>query len=374
MPFRPWQKLKSSLQAGLRQRVTRGGLLFSLASVMVAVAAFVSANNLLFLLLAAMLATLLVSGFINRLSLAGLELDFVLPERVSARRKVAARISLCNGKSWMPSFSIRVAGRRPSVFSSTLYFPVIPGNSRLEETVEVVFGRRGIHRESSFQFSSRFPFGFAERRVQVRMQREVLVYPCLEPQPGFEELLSSVSGEIEAHQRGRGHDFYRIRPYEPLESARHVDWKATAHTGELQVREFAREEEPLVEVFLDLETPPAHNDWFEQAVDCCAFLTWQAAQREARIRFRTQEFDLCLPAEGDVYAVLKYLALVSPQQGRDLIDPGDEDSCRVVFSTRPEGAEEAGWGGALLLQPGGSFPVGARQREMGALGGPGRLE
>ena len=73
-------------------------------------------------------------------------------------------------------------------------------------------------------------------------------------------------GEMQAHYRGRGGEFYRIRPYEPFESARHVDWKATAHTGELQVREFAREQEHLLEIFLDLETPEALHDWFERAV------------------------------------------------------------------------------------------------------------
>src|SRR5438270_6641202 len=34
-----------------------------------------------------------------------------------------------------------------------------------------------------------------------------------------------------------------------FESARHVDWKATAHVRSLQVREFAREQEQTVEVF-----------------------------------------------------------------------------------------------------------------------------
>jgi uncharacterized protein (DUF58 family) len=355
MLLRLWVKLKSAVQARLRQRLTRGGLLFSAASVMVAVAALVSANNLLFLMLATMLATLLVSGFISRLTLAGLGLDFVLPEHISARRKVAARMLVRNRKGWMPSFSIHLSGTPPSALSTTLYFPAIPGKSRLEETVEAVFGRRGRHRENSFQLSTRFPFGFTERRARVTLRREVLVYPCLEPQPGFEELLASVIGELEAHQRGRGDDFYRIRPYEPLESARHVDWRATAHTGELQVREFARDEEPLVEIFLDLDVAAAHEAWFEKAVDCGAFLAWRVSQREARVRFRTQDFDLCLPAEGDVYDVLKHLALVSPQQAGSLLEPGDADSTQVVFSTRPEQAAEAGWFDALLLHPG-AFP------------------
>ena len=351
MPGRIRRRLNAFLEASLRQRVTRAGLVFTIAIVAVAMTAFLSANNLLFLVLAAMLAILLVSGFVSRLSLAGLELDFKLPEHVSARRKVGAQIVMGNHKVWMPSFSIHLTGTPPSVFTSTVYFPVIPSASRLSETVEVVFGRRGRHRESSFQLSTRFPFGFTERYAQIAMRRDVLVYPCLDPQPGFEKLSTTLLGELEAQQRGRGHDFYRIRPYEPLESARHVDWKATAHTGELQVREFAREQDPLVEIFLDLEVPPDREAWFERAVDCCAFLTWDAARREARVRFRTQDYDCCLPAEGDVYDILKYLALVSVKRSGSLPEPGEELSYQLVFSARPEKVVERGWVEALVLDP-----------------------
>src|SRR5208282_2607900 len=123
-------------------------------------------------------------------------------------------------------------------------------------------------------------------------------------QPGFEALLVSVSGEIEALHRGRGHDFYRIRPYEALESARHVDWKATAHTGALQVREFAREEDQEVWIGLDLKVPDESREWFETAVDCAAFLAYRLNLRGARVRFRTQEVSIAIPAEGTIYAVL----------------------------------------------------------------------
>jgi hypothetical protein len=52
----------------MRYRVTRGGVVFTIALLLVAAAAALSANNLLFLIAAAMLATLLVSGFVSRLS------------------------------------------------------------------------------------------------------------------------------------------------------------------------------------------------------------------------------------------------------------------------------------------------------------------
>ncbi len=349
-----WTRVRASWAQGLRQQITRAGLAYTATLLVVALAAFLSANNLLFLILAAMLSTLLVSGFISRLGLAGLELDLVLPEHISARRKVRAGIRLKNAKQWIPSFSIHLAGAAESGFDSILYFPVIPGGGAIEESVELYFAKRGAQRERSFQFSTRFPFGFAERRELVTARHDILVYPCLDPQPGFDALLAAVSGEMEALQRGRGHDFYRIRPYEALESARHVDWKATAHTGDLQVREFAREQDHRVVIYLDLDVPIDSDAWFESGVDCSAFLAFRLAERGARIRFRTQELDVTLPDEGDIYTILKYLALVSPMRGKPPAGPDDPSSFQIVFSANPERMSALGWGmgdgrGARLL-------------------------
>src|SRR5579883_2724810 len=348
------ERVGSAMSFGLRQQVTRAGVAFAVTLVVIALAAFLSANNLLFLILAAMLSTLLVSGFISRLSIAGLELDLVLPEHICARRKIRAGIRLRNLKRWIPSFSIHLAGAPESGVEAVLYFPVVPGGAVLEEPVELYFAKRGAQRERSFQFSTRFPFGFSERREMVTARHDVIVYPCLDPQPGFESLLASVAGEIEAAQRGRGHDFYRIRPYEVLESARHVDWKATAHTGDLQVREFAREQDDRVLIYLDLDVAPESEAWFEKAVDCAAFLSFRLAERGAQLRFQTQDFDVTLPEEGDIYTILKYLALVNPRRGRPPAAPDDPASFHIVFSANPERMVALGWGmgenrGARLL-------------------------
>src|SRR6516165_6294504 len=277
-----WRELRFAFSQG-RQQVTRAGMAFTAALLLAAVAAFLSANNLLFLILAAMFSTFLISGFVSKLGLAGLELDLILPEHISARRKVRASLRLKNLKTWIASFSIRLSGAAESGFDSILYFPVIPGGATIEESVTLYFPRRGAQSERSFQFSTRFPFGFTERREMVTLRHEIVIYPCLDPQPGFEELLESVTGEIEARQRGRGNDFYRIRPYEAYESAHHVDWKATAHTGALQVREFARDQDWRVLMYLDLNAPEA-ADWFEKAVECCAFLAYRLAEKGVQLR------------------------------------------------------------------------------------------
>lgn len=359
--LKPWPWLRSALDHGTRNQVTRLGLLFTLTCVLVSLAAFVSANNLLFLILALLLATWMVSGFIGRLSLAGLELDFLLPEHLCARRKLIGRVVIRNTKRWMASFSIQVAGSPDSGLAQPLYFPVIPGGACIEAPVELFFARRGAYRQNSFRFSTRFPFGFADRRISVRLMRDVIVYPSIDAQPGFEELLVLLQGEIASYYRGQGSDFYRIRPYEALESAHHVDWKATAHTGDLQVREFSREREQAIAFFLDLDTPSAQADWFESAVDRCAFLTWNLSQGGSRIRFCTQEVDWQLPEDGDVYTILKYLAIVSPRQGRRLPVCLDPNSFQVVFSASPERLAEAGWefgsGNMCLLTPEAEHPA-----------------
>jgi uncharacterized protein (DUF58 family) len=310
-----------------RQKVTRSGAAFLLAIALVAAAAFVSANNLLFLILAAMVSTFLVSGFVGRLGLAGLELDLLLPQHTSARRTVRAGVRVRNLKRYVPSFSIHMAfSRQPDgPLTPSMYFPLIPGGAVIEEPAELYFPRRGAHKQRDFQFSTRFPFGFVERSEEVTIRHEVIVYPCLDPRPGFENLLSSVSAEIAVLERGQGTDFYRIRPYEATESARHVDWKATAHTGELQVREFSRERDRVIVICLDLCIPPGAEEWLEAAIECSAFLAFELAGRGARVRFITQGLDVTTPDVADIYTILKHLALAAPMAGRLEVGRNDKD-------------------------------------------------
>jgi uncharacterized protein (DUF58 family) len=329
--------------------VTRGGALFFLALLLTGLGAFVSANNLLFLVFSSMLALLLVSGFLSRLVLAGLELELLLPEHVSARTPAPARVRLRNLKRLTPSFSIELAGREdplsrtPSILGTALYFPLIPGHSSMEADVQVTFPWRGRHHDNLFSLSTRFPFGFLRKTARVTLHRETVVYPSIEPNEQAEALLDAVTDEVETHFRGAGLDFYRIRPYETTDSARLVDWKSTAHTGDLQVREFSREEDRAVEIYLDRRIPN-HGDWFEEAVQSCAFLAWHLAEREIGLTVRSQGNS----GISDVYDVLRFLALVQPITGTakesDPVElPADPSGVQIVFTRYPGAFETAGW-------------------------------
>jgi uncharacterized protein (DUF58 family) len=354
-----WQQIRAAIGRRIRYRITRDGAAFVAAILAVGAGAVSTANNLLFLIVAAMLATLLVSGFVSRLCLASLELDFLAPEHIPARRHVPGKVFVRNRKWLMPSFSIRVEAIRDpagAALRGGVYFPMIAGGATLEAPVEARFPRRGAYKSTGFAFSTAFPFGFMERRADVTLSRETVVYPSVDPQAGFDDLLLGISGEIETHYRGLGKDFYRIRPYEVLESARHVDWKATAHVGALQVREFAREQEQAVELFLDRDVPYTLDAWFEHAVDCCAFLAWRLSNQGIGIHFRSQGFEFRQPEDGEIYSILKYLALVYPQRAAEVEGPRDESSYKVVITAEPRRFLEGGWMAARIVSPEGLAP------------------
>lgn len=351
-------RLRQALAGRIRYKITRGGVFFSAGIVVIGAAAVFTGDNPLFLIVAAMMATLLVSGFVSRLCLAGLELDFLAPEHVPARRVVPGRLYVRNRKWFLPSFSTRVTAiYEPGspTLASSVYFPLIAAGATLDETVEIRFPRRGSYKRNSFAFTTSFPFGFLERSARVTLLRETIVYPAIDPQAGFEQLLGGIAGDIETHYRGLGLDFYRIRPYEATENARFVDWKATAHAGSLQVREFAREQEQTVELFLDRSVTHDLDPWFEHAVDCCAFLAWRLANQGVAVHFRSNGFAMRHPEEGDIYAILKYLALVYPQTGAPVESPLDDSAFQVVLTAAPEPFRDAGWGAdansARILTP-----------------------
>ncbi len=338
-----------------RYSVTWFGVAFTATIVLIGFFAFATGNNLLFLILAAMLSFGVVSGFLSRLVLAGLEIELHLPEHVSARMPAPAIVRVRNLKYLTPSFSIELSGQPdpdtnlPPILSRPAYFPVIPGRTTLEAPVEVTFPRRGRHLDNLFALTTAFPFGFVRKSTTVPLHRETIVYPAPTPTSDADELLTRITGEVESRFRGHGLDFHRVRPWESGDTARMVDWKNTAHTGTLQVREFAREERKRVDIHLDLAIQP---DWFEHAVEICAFLLWNLDDAETILSLHTGAESYAIALDGDIHGALHLLALVEPDTRRHPRLPFDSmlpaDSIRVILTSRPEMFSTPEWDSAVL--------------------------
>ena len=72
----------------------------------------------------------------------------------------------------------------------------------------------------------------------------------------------------------------------PEDSARHVDWKATAKSGSLKVREFAREDERKLRLVFDNPAPGTVSEQaYENAVTVAASLGWHFAEANADLSF-----------------------------------------------------------------------------------------
>jgi len=152
---------------------------------------------------------------------------------------------------------------------------------------------------------------------------EIIAYPTVQPTAEFYDILPLLTGEQESTQPGWGHDLYRIRDYQNTDNARHIDWKATARTQAMKVREFTRENERRVEIVFDPFLPPeaqsqnqeqhTWNERFERAVNFCACLTWHFFTINAQMKFRSPTFSTRLGAASDVvYPALRALALIQP--------------------------------------------------------------
>src|ERR1700741_4220191 len=82
------------LRGAVDYEVTRAGIVYVIATLLIGIAALNTGNNLLYIIVAAMLAAILVSGIVSAIVLRELELDVRLPEHVFAERPVLGRILL----------------------------------------------------------------------------------------------------------------------------------------------------------------------------------------------------------------------------------------------------------------------------------------
>jgi uncharacterized protein (DUF58 family) len=342
----------------IEYKLTREGWLYIAGVMVVSLAALNTGNNLLFLILSSLIATILMSGILSAVALSGVELDFELPEHIFAGEPVRALVRLRNEKQTLPSFSLLVKGRQkrgaesPGILKKPIYFYYLPRRGSARQRVELMFPKRGVYRQDAFQIVTRFPFGFLQKARQVESPLEAVVYPSIEPTEEFYEILPLLTGELESYARGRGHDLYALRDYAPSDDARFVHWKATARSGALKVREFTREDERRVLLVFDPCVPADLWDAdraeaerkFERAVTLCASLAWHFHETNALLQFRTTGAETHLVPAGEViFDVLRLLAFSQPvtEPGQSTLISSlgsDTELFKIILTSQPRGS------------------------------------
>lgn len=341
----------------MEYRLPREGWIYIGAIVLVALAAINTGNNLLFLILACLIGSILMSGILSSITLAGVELNLRLPEHMFAGQTVRGTVELTNEKQTLPSFSLKVEGTKKKnafaavLLSTPVYFPYIPRSESVSQSVPLRFARRGLYRQEAFRIVTRFPFGFLQKARRLDITSEALVYPSVEATPEFLDVLPGIQGAIESLAKGRGQDLYALRGYLPTDSARHVHWKASARSGSLMVREFAREDDTRILLVLDPHSDAARpnataseKDRFERTVELCAAIAWSFHERGGLMEFRSAAATVPLaPASENIFAVLRHLALVQAlpveEKQHRLADLSAEaESIKIIVTCQPRGS------------------------------------
>jgi len=313
-----------------------------------------------------------------------------IPEHIFAMSDVSATVCVRNPRRWIPSLSIsavpaekskdkkklqwvattfpvppwrpperqwlqlpdrklrRVNISEPSgVFHESAYFPLLLPGTQSQAEVKLKFRRRGRYQER-FSLSTRFPFAFLIKKRRVALAREVLVWPETVDSQEVIELLPVLSGKCEAYLRGRGTDLYRIREYLPEDSARHVDWKATAKSGSVKVREFAREDDRRLRLVFDNPSPseiPAQD--YERMVSLAASVARRLSEENVFVTFVSQEHQ----STNDAVGFLDYLATACPQKQPSILDSlsGSADYSLVITARKRGTIPPVLWASSYFL-------------------------
>lgn len=275
-------------QMDLPFEFTVGGAIFLGLLVIVGFAAWNTGNNLLFLVLSFLVSALVVSFFIGNFCLKKLDVKMRFPETIFAEQATPILVSLHNRKRLFPTISVttEVRGRereksviagelekllpavlvgkitRPPLLKHTLdYFVHVPRRGSVENRAEHVFDHRGRFIIKDFELSTRFPFGFFRHRRRLSAQEaEIVIFPKVEPVQTEILDFPLEAGKLVAAKRGSGQDLLALRDYQPQDDLRHVDWKATARTRRLIVREFAAEDDKRVTIIFDTRIRPSAKD------------------------------------------------------------------------------------------------------------------
>jgi uncharacterized protein (DUF58 family) len=309
---------------------TSGGGVFLVIIIVVGFAAWNTGNNLLFLVFSLLLSTLFVGWMAARTSLRDLTVSARFPDHIFAAEPAPVIVTLRNTKRVLPSFSILVEARGPGEADQNAkrrrrytkrllaYFSYVPHHAAAEQRVEQLFPKRGHVLIDGFELSTRFPFGFFRRRRRLRARNvDIIVYPKPEVISDELHLLPMYAGRMPSLRRGAGHDLFSMRDYQPQDDLRHIDWKATARSRRLTVREFTSEDERRITIVLDTHLPRIENvdlsQRFERGVVQAASLIRHFIDERAEVRLVLgDEVGPFGSGTEHLYRCLRRLALITP--------------------------------------------------------------
>ena len=339
-----------SLRGWRRIRFTTGGALFSLGSLAIGFAAVNTGNNLLYLLLGAMLGFIALSGRLSERILRRLEIRRRTPRGVTVEKAIRITYYVTNRKRLFPTLAVYL-------FEEGLPEPAFISRVGAGDSVAVGsenhFVRRGVYSLDTLTLSTSFPFGLFNKERDVSLPGELVIWPRSDrpvslPAPpggrGRPQFSESSGGAPGARGEYRG-----LREYRVGDDPRDIHWRTTAKIGRPVTREYDLDAAEIVRICLDTRVEP--GDAAEAAIEVAPALAAQAYRVGRRFGLTTCTSDLAPGGgSGQFERVLDLLARVDfDPSAPHLAPPIDPIRCVLVSLS---GARRGSYG--AYIDPAGS--------------------
>lgn len=288
-----------------RYELGSAALVYIGITLLIALGAFNSQNNLLFWAFGLALAALLVSGLISGSMLMGVDVARESIGDASVGENMRVRYRVRNTNRVIPIFALSIeelgfvddsalpppggwisrvlSTRRQAVRSSAIRPPrtfvthVGPGETVHVEAAPLAL-RRGPVQFSIIAAHSSFPFGLMRKTLRFEQPAAAVVRPAIvEPDTAVlgGSAASGLSGAV-ARRPGPGDEFFSLRDYAPGDGPRGIAWAASARRGALLVRQNAAPSPIRLWIVLRLRPEPESAVDDERAISLAAGLAQRA--------------------------------------------------------------------------------------------------
>jgi uncharacterized protein (DUF58 family) len=334
-PGAAWARLR----AWRRIHFTTAGTVFTAGALAVGFAAINTGNNLLHLVLGAMLGAMGVSGWLSEQTIRGVEVRRSLPRGTPVGRETRIRYRIRNHKRWLPTLALELRERG---LPGVAFVPRVRPGGRAEARAVNTFERRGVYPLATLTLSTTFPFGLFRKERDVTLPGELVIWPrsdlpLRQARPGSGRRPRRAELAASAGVGARG-DYRGLREYRAGDDPRDIHWRTSARLRSPVVREYERDASETLWICLDLGAPP--GEAAEIAVEIAASLAARAAAEGKRSALVAGEG--FLPpglGAGHLEAVLEHLARADFRVGTPPPTPPVDPGACVLVSVTGRGAE-----------------------------------
>jgi uncharacterized protein (DUF58 family) len=314
-----------------RLAVTRLGRWYMGLTIGIGLAAINTGNNLLFLILGLLLASIVVSGILSEQSLRKVRLERRLPSVATCGQPSLIGLLAHNDKARVPSFSLTLRERGGEVKGQG-FLVLLPAGQAAEVAYPFVPARRGAYRFEQLELATRAPFGFFEKSRPLDAQEELVVFPREVPAPLQRAQALSREGERPEDHAGLGQEVHSLRDHRAGEDARTIHWRSSARAGRLIGID--REQERRKRVCVVLDQRPLSGEVLDHAVEKAAALVSRELDAGAEVSLAVAG-DRLGAGSGPAHlrAALTLLALLQPAEKP--LPPPEPDFDAALLEVRP---------------------------------------